>query len=225
MKWLPASLLGAGVIALAGCAPGTSQTPVPITYPRTEQHKMQAAHHWDVLAAFEAEQILGGIRDRTKPIYIEAPAVEDSDFKRAYHYMLGEHLVRMGGLLVTKPLVGAVRVEYIVQVLNHKDRGYVAPAPGTYTALGGSAFLVGQAVQHWAHPEWVAMPLLFGADLFSGGWAKVEPTEVIITTRVQEGSLVLMSDTDVFYYNPGDTNHYVDNLASGNGRVFPVVDH
>ncbi len=223
MKWLPASLLGAGIISLAGCAPGTSQAPVPVTYPRTEQHKMQAAHHWDVLAEYQAERIICGIKDKTKPIYIEPPTYTDSDFKQAYHYMLGEHLVKKGGLVVTKPLTGATQVEYIVQTLTHKDRGYVAPAPGTYTALGGSAYLVGHAIQHWAHPELVALPLLVGADIFSGGWATVSPTEVIITTRVQEGHLLLMSDTDVFYYNPGDTSHYADNHGLSAGREFQVV--
>lgn len=225
MKWLAASLLGAGIVALTGCAPGTAQAPVSITYPRTEQHKMQAAHHWEVLAEYQAGCIVYGVRDRRKTIYIEPPAPSDSNFKHAFHLMLGEHVIRRGGLLVTQPQAGGVQVNYTVQTLTHKDRGYVAPAPGTYTALGGGALLAGMAIQNWSHPELVALPFLVGADVFSGGWAKVEPTEVIITTRMVEGNLVLMSDTNVFYYNPGDTDHYVDNLALQQGRVFQVVDN
>ena len=66
--------------------------------------------------------------------------------------------------------------------------------------------------------------MLLAADVLSGGYAKPEPTEVIITTRVIEGILVLHSDTDIFYYNPGDTDHYLDQVALRKGATFKVVD-
>jgi hypothetical protein len=175
MNRLLALSLCSSAIALAGCAAGTSQAPVPITYPRTEQHKMQAAHHWDVLAEYQAGRIMDAVKDKSKPLYVEDPGSNGSPFELAYQQMLNEHLVAMGAVVVTKPMFGGATVNYFAQVLRHTDRGYVAPAPGTYTALGA-------------------------------------------------GAVVLMSDTDVFYYNPGDTEHYTGQLAMRRGQVFKVVD-
>ncbi len=216
--------LCSGVIALAGCAAGTSQAPVPITYPRTEQHKMQAAHHWNVLAEYEAKRILDAVKDKSKPLYIEDAGAGASAFAMAYRNMLSEHLVTSGAVVVTKPMFGGATVNYFAQILRHNDRGYVAPAPGTYTALGAGAVVVGAAAAEWQPAALAALPILVAGDVLSGGYAEADPTEVIITTRVLEGNLVLMSDTDVFYYNSGDTDHYLDQMAMRRGQVFKVVD-
>jgi hypothetical protein len=100
----------------------------------------------------------------------------------------------------------------------------VAPAPGTYTAVGAGVVAVAAAANAWEPPALAALPVLLAADVLSGGYVKVEPTEVIITTRVIEGVLVLYSDTDIFYYNPGDTDHYLDQLTLRKGMTFKVVD-
>jgi hypothetical protein len=220
MNWLSVLCLGSSVALLGGCAVGTSQAPFAVTYPRTEQQKMQAAHHWDVLAEYEAARILAAVKDKSKPIHIEPATQVDSPFAQAYQTMLQSQLVGKGAVVVTEPVSGCVRVSYLTQVLEHKDRGYVAPAPGTYTALGVGVVAVTAAADSWQPGGLAALPVLLAADLLSGGHAQVEPTEVIITTRVIEGILVLHSDTDIFYYNPGDTDHY----ALTKGRTFKVVD-
>lgn len=224
MKRLSALLLCSGVAALAGCAAGTSQAPVPITYPRTDQQKMQAAHHWEVLAEYEANQILSSVKDKSKPIYVERFSTGDSKFKAVYYELLREHLTKQGGVVIEKPMFGSVKVDCMVHVLTHTDRGYVAPAPGTYTAFGAGVVGVSAAAAEWQPAALAALPVLLAADVLSGGHASVEPAEVIITTRVFEGNLVLMSDTDIFYYNPGDTNHYLDHLPVRPGQSFQVVD-
>ncbi len=171
MNRLLSPFLIAGVVVLAGCASSgviySHGDPDPIAYPRSEQHKMQAAHHWELLAENEAAQIHEALKDKAKPVYVETPEHHDSDFAKAYHSMLIEHLVKQGGVVVTKPVFGGVIVSYFVVV---------------------------------------------------------EPTELIITTRVLEGNLVMMSDTDVFYYRPEDTELYLDQIAMRRGQVFQVVD-
>ncbi len=224
MKRFSVVLLCSVVAVLAGCAAGKSQVPVAITYDTTKQHKMQAAHHWDVLAEYETENILQRVKDNSKPIYVEPPAPGASAFDRAYHDMLQEHLVRKCALVVTEPTFGAIHVSYTTQILSHNDRGYLAPAPGTYTALGAGAAVVGVTAANAQPAIWAAVPLLVGMDIFSGGWAKAEPTEVIITTVLTEGNLILMTDTDVFYYNPGDSSQYLSQMALNRGQVFQVVD-
>jgi hypothetical protein len=185
---------------------------------------MQAAHHWDVLAEYEANRILAAVRDKSKPIYIDPPTAVDSAFANAYAPMLQSQLVKQGAVVVTEPVSSSVRLSYFTQVLEHKDRGYVAPAPGTYTAVGAGVVAVAAAADAWEPPALAVLPVLLAADVLSGGYAKAEPTEVIITTRIIEGVLVLYSDTDIFYYNPGDTDHYLDQLTLRKGMHFKVVD-
>jgi hypothetical protein len=184
---------------------------------------MQAAHHWDVLADFMAERVLATINDMSKPIYVETPTETASAFDHAYHSLLQSQLVKRGAVVVTKPVSDSVRLSYSTQVLAHHDRGYVAPAQGTYTALGGGVVAVGAAAESWKPAALAALPVLVAADLFSGSLAQVAPTEVIITTRVVEGMLLVYSDTQLFYYNPGDTDHY--QVALRKGMTFKVVDH
>ena len=45
-------------LLLGGCTANTSQVPMATTYPYSEQQKMQAAQHWDVLAEHESPKPL-----------------------------------------------------------------------------------------------------------------------------------------------------------------------
>ena len=206
MNRLFASFLCSGAVALAGCATDTtSLPPAPTSFPRTPQPIMQAAHHWDVLADYEAARILESVKDKSKPLYVADAGKDASSFETAYHQMLHKNLVAKGAVVVTKPMFGGAVVSYSVQVLGHQDRDYVAPTPGaTYTILDDQS----------VHVD--------AGDVLSGDYSNAGPTEVIITTEVVEGHLVLMSDTDIFYFNAGDTNHYLDQAARG--MVFQVVD-
>jgi hypothetical protein len=192
MNRLPVLLLCTGAIAVAGCASNMTQAPAVAVYPESEQKVMEAAHHWDLLAEYEASRILDAIKDKSKPIYIDAPETRASAFRRDYPHMLRKHLTANGAVVITEPVFGGVTVEYFVEIVRHKDRGDLA-----YEPAGTSHF------------TW---------------YDKVTPSEVVVTTRVLEGNLVLMSDSHAFYYNPGDTHHYVDDLAFLRGRPFPVVD-
>jgi len=193
MKRIPTILLSAGVLLAAGCATDINQAPAIAEHPKSEQKVMEAAHHWDLLAQYEAARILDAVKDKSKPLYVVVQEGQVSPFKRDYHHFLRKHLVGEGGTVVTKPLSGAANIEYFVEVVRHKDRGKWAPEPSDGNP--------------WP-----------GHDI-------VRPTEVVITTRVLEGNLVLMSDSHAFYHNPGDVDHYVDDaVVLLKGPTFPVVD-
>jgi hypothetical protein len=183
MKRLAAYLLSIGVAGLAGCASGPFEAPEPVTYIKAEQAKMHAALHWDTLAEYEANKILDGVNDKSKPIYVAQPPAGASPFKLGYHNMLMSHLADEGAVVVTKPMFGGVTAEYDVQVVLH------------------------QAKRRAVETKMI-----------------VQPGEVIITTKVLEGHLVLTSDTETFYFEHVDSGHYEDTvLALETTRNFPVV--
>ena len=184
-------LLGAFVALLSACSTSRFQAPKVSTYPPAWQHRLEAAEHWDVLAREEADRILKAVKDHTKPIYVEPAGGGDSAFSLAYHEMLLEHLVDGGGILVTQPMTGGVRVSWSTQVLTYLNQDGRPPRPGSCVVTPGN-------------------------DLPCDN-------EVIITTRVTEGHLVVASDTQQFYFKPEDRGHYLSQLALDGSRTFKVV--
>lgn len=67
-----------GIICLAATLSGcfqvnTSQAPMATTWEMSEQQRMQAAHHWEVLARNEARGIMANQRLRSRPLYVFSP--------------------------------------------------------------------------------------------------------------------------------------------------------
>jgi len=168
---------------------------------------MQAGHHWDVLASHEAANIITSVGNKTS-IYLKETSPETSPFSTAFHELLTSQLVQGGATVVVKPHTQSVTVSYKTQVLEHDDRDYLSPKPGFYTALASGLWLAGQAIEDWSHPEALMLPIVIGADLFSGSWASRSPTELLVTTQVQNKNLIVMSHSSIYYLNSSDENNY-----------------
>lgn len=201
MNW-QSILLYISIITLTGCAYNASQAPIPIAHEKAWQRKMQAAHHWSLLAEYQAGLILKAVNDLSKPLYVNVPVdTDNSPFMQAYHNILQSHLVKKGATVVTEPVQELVLISYSAQVIEHQDRPYVVLEPGILAAPPVKPVL--------ETPFW--------------RYYNVDSTEVIITTKVVEGLLVLHSSSDIFYYNKGDTSHYGPYPLAKN-VTFKVVD-
>ncbi|MCV6613308.1 MAG: hypothetical protein OIF55_21365 [Amphritea sp.] len=202
-------LLVCGVCAglLSGCfQTNTSQAPLASTYPISEQQKMQAAHHWNVLAEHEAELITQSLPAITKPLYITESA-QETPFGRGFSALLTSKLVQQGADIRTRA-DGAATIRYQVEVLEHTDRDSVRQAPGTWTALAAGVAVAALSVEKWNAPEILLAPAAIGADLYSGNRVAQSNHEVIITTQIVQGNRVLHSSSNIYYINGGDKNHY-----------------
>lgn len=195
------------IAPLSGCFQlNTSQAPLAKSWPLTEQQRMQAAHHWEVLARNEARAIMESQRLRERPLYV-APASTETPFSRGFHSLLESALVQQGGLVSTRP-EGAVRVDYDVQVVSHNDRGFIRKPVGTFTALTSGIALATHPFNHWSEPALALIPGAALFDAFSGNLVEVGDTEVIITTRADEFDTLLHASSNIYYINAGDTHHY-----------------
>jgi hypothetical protein len=169
---------------------------------------MQAGHHWDVLASYEAANILAST-NKSASIYLKETNENSSSFSTAFHDLLTSQLVQNGATVVTKPYPKSITVSYKTQVLEHNDRGYLAPKPGYYTVLASGLWLVSQAATNWSHSgAAVIAPIAIGADLFSGSWASKSPTELLVTTQAHKHNQILMSHSSIYYLSPGDSGNY-----------------
>ena len=198
-------LLGIGSTLLAGCfGVHTSQAPIATTYPLTEQQKMQAAHHWDVLAQHQAGMLVQKLNNR--PLYIHG-ADQATPFNTTFDSLLTSQLVSAGAVVRTSPNMAA-KVSYKVQVVEHKDRDSIRAPEGAYTALTTGIAVATLPFNQWSEPALALIPAAVGADLFSGSLTSETKQEVVITTQVTDAGQILYSNSSIYYINPGDNDHY-----------------
>ncbi len=180
----------------------TSQIPVATNYPYTEQQKMQAPHHWDVLAAEVVKQLnLSRTITNTTPIYVVPkfylPSKEDAaiwtatkplteadesdrlatiPFKRAYQNYLITQLVNAGYNVVDDSKSAELIMTFDIQLVNHNCRP--VRSPHIMSQIG--RVFTGSA---------------------DGAYVGVEasPYEVVITTSVKKGDTYVMSHTGTYY--------------------------
>lgn len=192
---------------LSGCYNvNTSQTPIPTAYPSSEQQKMQAAHHWDVLAEYEAKLITASLKQHNLPVYFESTE-SSAPFYSSYKNLLTSQLVKHGAVVRTVSH-GAGRVTFTVDVIEHKDRDSRRTPPGSWALLAGGVVVAAHAVDHWSTPAKLLIPAAVAADLYSGNWIEDTDFEVVITTQVQKGVQLVHSSSNIYYINGGDADHY-----------------
>lgn len=213
-----------------GC---TSQVPKPTTYPLTFQQKMQAAHHWDLLAQDVARQVWMCCNEREgcelgygRPIYVEPkPGV----FGRAFRNLLIAHLVQpkidgvpqwTGCLVAEEKTDDSLILRYDVQLIRHRTKRFNRPMPGTFTVLGAGLSVL-------RNPSPGALKALgIGAGVMTDFWigsaATLPHHEVLITTSIVRDNQYLFSKTDLYYINDPDFLHYPTQDTPG--VLFKVKD-
>lgn len=207
--------LGLASLMLSGCFyANTSQAPVAATYPYTEQQRMQAAQHWEVLAQHEAAGILRSERVRFRDLHIPAEehaylsAYSGGEFERGFRTLLTSELVSRGGSVTTLPRSGGATVQIDVEVVEHRDRGYIRPPFGAYTALASGIAVATIPLRNWSEPALALIPAGMLADTTNGSWSHTGNEEIIVTTQIIEEDRILYSSSNIYYINAGDRRHY-----------------
>jgi len=201
----------------------TSQIPIAANYPYTEQQKMQAAFHWNVLAADVVNQLEqnDGIpkdiplavyprfyfQDKENPVFwtTKQPlaVADESDrlatipFKRAYQNYLIAQLVDAGYNVTDNYAAAKLLMTFDIQLVKHNDRR--VRNPHISSQLGR---------------------ILAGAVDGAYDGIKAGKYEVVITTSVKSGHTYIMCHTGTYYINapPWDGNYAMQ------GKVMEVVD-
>lgn len=201
----------------------TSQIPVATNYPYSEQQKMQAPHHWEVLAAEVVSQLRQSnkisnstplfvvpkfhlpskddptIWTATKPLAIadESDRLITIPFKRAYQNYLITQLVNAGYNVVDDSKAAELVMTFDIQLVKHNDRPVRSP---DIISKFGRVF----------------------AGAADGAYIGTEasPYEVVITTSVKKGSTYVMSHTGTYYI---DTPLW-DSSYALQGKTMEVVN-
>lgn len=208
MKALITSAIVAS-LGLVGCA---SQVPVPQTYPLTYQQKMQAAHHWDVLATDVASRLGGALSSvkggETVVLHVQPPN-ELYVFGRAFYNLLTTELIQKGFGVTLDPAEADLEVLYDVQLVTHKDRGFIRPRPGVFTTLT-TGVLVLRELAESSVPEAAVLAGAAAIDIGSGYITGPTPdSEVIITTSVMNGNRFVTRISDLYYVSDNNATQYI----------------
>ena len=205
-----------------------SRIPEPAPYKYSSQSKMQAAHHWDVLALDVADQINKElVKDDllNTVVYVKKTCGKDdvpcgpketTSFDEGFHDLLVTQLVRYGVPTSAQPDREALVINYKVQAIYHRaDRRTVAP--GVLTALGA-----GIAVLRNAPPEVLIVATGAALDLANTFYVQNGLYEIIITTSMVSMQKYLFRSSSIYYINDEDFWQY--QLSSGKAKEIKITD-
>lgn len=237
VRWLRPVSLGLASLALSGCFyANTAQVPIATTYPYTEQQRMQAAHHWEVLARHEANGILRSERVRFRDLHVASDVTRDAhndahaylsayrggEFGRGIRALLTSELVTRGGNVTATPQPNAATIHIDVEVVSHTDRHFTRPPAGAFTALATGIAVATVPLNRWSEPALGLIPAAMLADTLSGSWTYTGHDEIIVTTQIIDDERILYSSSNIYYINAGDRSHYAPYRAP-QAPIIPTV--
>ncbi|MFH2123514.1 MAG: hypothetical protein ABIJ50_08560 [Pseudomonadota bacterium] len=211
------------------CISGCSRIPQPVTYDFSEQQKMQAAHHWDVLANDVANQINKALLRHeyvSTPVMVKATCGtenspckpgETTSFNEGFRDLLITQLVHFGVPTSAAEDRDAIVVNYKVQVVYHRDRRAASRPPVALTALTTAVTVLRRS--SWDVQAVAAAAVL---DLANSATDDAGQYEIIITTSMIDRNKYLFRTSDIYYINDADFWHYQDNSQT---REIQISNH
>lgn len=202
------------IVLLNSCAGGI---PDPIDFPQSEQQKMQASHHWNVLAKDLANRINNEliITDNIEStVFVKQTCGNESkpcaphqtsSFNEAFRDLLITNLVDFGIPTRNQLKNDSIEIQYKVQIVHHNAQRIRAFEPGVLTAI--SAAIV---VLRNAPAEILVLTAGVMADLANANLTQNGHYEIIITTSMVSQDKYLFRASDIYYINDKDFYHYRD---------------
>lgn len=205
------------LLFLTGSCAG--RIPEPISYPYSQQHKMQASHHWEVLAADLANRINNQLittDNIDKAVFVketcgdEAESCgpnETSSFNEAFRDLLITHLVDFDIPTKNQREEDTLEILYKVQVVRHNTARKRSLQPGILTGL--SAAIV---VLRNVPTDLIVLAAGTAADVANTSLVSNGHFEVLITTSIVKKQQYLFRASDMYYINDKDFWHYQNQM-------------
>ena len=195
--------------------PVTSQVPVPNAFRLSTQQKMQAVHHWKVLANDVAglikNNIEDGYHDTRIPMSIYVAPSGITPFEKGFHDLLLTSLVEMGMDVSNQPKEN-LQLSFDIQVVTHRHK-ILRTGAGVYKSLA-PGFFVRRGTPLYG-PEKRTMEaemLVHSAELNAeAGEYTIElpKNEVMVTTSLMFRNRYMMRNSSIYYINDPEWSHYV----------------
>ncbi|MCA1742935.1 MAG: hypothetical protein LC631_03165, partial [Desulfovibrionales bacterium] len=228
------------IIFTTGCAtriyepvisqPVASQVPVPAAYPLSTQQKMQAIHHWEVLANDVAcrisDSLEANVFDTYYPVYVAAGG--STPFEKSFYDLLITKLVE-NGIRVTRSKNEAMVLSFDLNMVRHGRRN-ISTQGGVYRSLAPGMFVKRQP------PGNTTLDAIHSAEMHvaqsqinvdSGKYTNFVPNvEIMITTSLTRNQNYIVRDSSIYYINDSDWGNYKQNVMYQDPSVvnYRIVD-
>jgi hypothetical protein len=209
----------------------SSRIPEPITFPYSQQQKMEASYHWQVLAEDLANRINNELINSdniSKSVFVKETCgdeatpcdpTETSSFNEAFRDLLITNLVGFG--IPTQQLKDdeSLNILYKVQIVRHNTERIRTLQPGVLTALSAAITVLRNAPS-----EVITLALGIAADAANTSMTLNGHYEIIITTSMISGGRYLFRASDIYYINDKDFWHYQDHRQEAKTMILTSPD-
>jgi hypothetical protein len=180
---------------------------------------MQAAAHWEVLAADLANRINNQLittDNLDKAVFVKETCGDEtiscgpnetSGFNEAFRDLLITNLFGYGVPTKSRADEKAIEVRYKVQIVRHNTDRVRSLQPGLLTGLSTAV-----AVLRNAPLELIILASGVAADVANTSLVSSGHYEVIITTSMITRDRYLFRASDIYYINEKDFYHYQENM-------------
>jgi hypothetical protein len=194
-------------------APPLSEAPLPKLFPMTAQEKIQAVHHWDLIAKHTAGLVKSGLQtgypQRVGAIYV-APS-GTTPFEKAFHSLLITRLFEEGLSVVNDPRDN-LTLSFDVDLVKHPTRiigidsdSFDSLGPGLVVQTGPSSSEARKDAQ---------MAYVVGKrtrlDSDTGDYRYSLPqNEIVLTTSLTQNGGFIMRHSAIYYIDDPEWWQYV----------------
>jgi hypothetical protein len=215
-------MFGASIAMLSACAPFPyTEAPLATNFATTKQAKLQAGHHWQVIANDTADTLAaalakGGtcIKSQNCPS-LHIQSAPGSAFGRAFNSQFVSRLVNQGQSVATGPS-GDVSVAIEAQTVRFAGNRSQYMGVGKFTMLGAGIWGLHDLTSHSGanHAGAAAgMAVAITGDVLEYNMAEFAkgPTpeiELILTVSAMKGGQYLARSTNIYYIADSDATLY-----------------
>ena len=218
-----AAMVLGGSVLLAGCQ--SAPMPVASNFAYTEQHKLRAAGHWNLLASDVVQQTLAMLRAQgigpTASVYV-MPALQPSTFDQGFREFVMTQLVQQQVPVQSQRQQADIVLSYHTHTVVH--RGPLPQfAPGHFSLLS-AGLLAAYGLRN------VDLDAKMVAQVGMGGLLDAREsrhnggpthTEIILTTSALQGERYVARKTDAYYINDVDAGLF-SAAAARSGAYAPI---
>lgn len=194
--------------------PLLSEAPVPKLFPLTTQEKIQAVHHWDLIAGHTAGLVKKGLETsyaarRLRGIYVSPSGV--TPFEKVFHDLLITHLFEQG-LSVSKDPEDNVILSFDIELVRHPkrilgidSRLYASLGPGLVVKTGPP---VPEDRNHVGRDYRISNKTRLSHEVGDHVFALPE-NEVVLTTSLTQNGSYMMRNSSIYYIDDTEWWQYV----------------
>jgi len=237
-KWSNQVWLGTmALLVVAGCVhtwkmpvksddPVASQVPVPTAYAISTQQKMQAVHHWGVLAEDVSNQVAmaldGNPYHEDLRIYVVPSGT--TPFEKAFRELLITQIVQKGIKVSNTPGTHA-HLSTDIQMVRHHSKKLYSPE-GVYRTLRPGLYVRDMPALAGDHKKEVKYhvkdsEIYVDAGLYSHEYPR---NEIMITSSLTYDNDYMVRTSSIYYIDDPEWWQYMHKV-SGDAPRMPVVNY